>query len=373
MPQLSYADLDQTLAGQEPELVVVPAMWDVGSSAQRPVADWLRRHGPGVGTLMSVCDGAEVLADAGFLDGRRATANWANLAKWQRRHPDTEWVRGRRYVEDGNVLTSAGVTSGTAAALHVVRRYVGEAAGDRLADQIGYPDTRTGDEPEIPADRLSASDRALYVLGGAYSWGDKPKVGVVLSSGPSEIELASAFDVYPGPAFTSTTTSLGADGSTAPVRSEHGLLFIPRHGLSDAPPLDRLVVPGEDARSAVGPAVASWASTRGLDLEFVHADAGDGFPFDGALGSLARNTNAPLAGFTARLLEYPTSHLELVGAGWPVGWLFRPLAAGLVGLLAVAGLDRLVLVPALRRRRGPTPPPGPESPVPAATAVGGPR
>jgi FtsP/CotA-like multicopper oxidase with cupredoxin domain len=62
------------------------------------------------------------------------------------------------------------------------------------------------------------------------------------------------------------------------------------------------------------------------------------FPFDGALGSLARNTNAPLAGFTARLLEYPTSHLELAGAGWPVGWLFRPLAAGLVGLLLVVGL-----------------------------------
>jgi transcriptional regulator GlxA family with amidase domain len=90
------------------------------------------------------------------------------MAEWERRYQDAEWVRGLRYVEDGNVLTGAGVTSGVSATLRVVRGYVGEGAATALARKIGYPDQRLGEEPRIAADRLMASDRALYVLWGAY-------------------------------------------------------------------------------------------------------------------------------------------------------------------------------------------------------------
>src|ERR687894_1378927 len=118
LPQLSLAELDRRLKGEDPDVIVVPQMRDVGTPAHRPVAEWLREHAEGSGTVVSVCNGARVLADAGLLGGRRATANWANIAEWERRYPDTEWVRGLRYVEDGNVLTSAGVTSGINATLH---------------------------------------------------------------------------------------------------------------------------------------------------------------------------------------------------------------------------------------------------------------
>ena len=352
MPQLSLAELDRRLGGEDPEVIVVPAMWDVGSPEHRPVAEWLRKHAEGTGTVMSVCDGAEVLADAGLLDGRRATSNWANIAKWEQRYPDTEWVRGLRYVEDGNVMTAAGVTSGVSATLRVVRGYVGEEAAADLARKIGYPDQRIGDEPRIEADRLTASDRALYVLSGDYGW-DKPTVGVVLRDGLSEIELASVFDAYPGPAFTSKTTSLAPEGPRSPVRSEHGLLFVPRYDLEGAPPLDRLLVPGRDAASETDPAVRSWAQENGLELEYVHADAPAGFPFDATLRHLAEHENAPLARFLARLLEYPTDHLSLTGGGWPFAHLLRPLAVGLLGLVAVAALDRLVLTPVAKHLRHP--------------------
>ena len=352
LPQLSLAELDRRLEGEDPDVIVVPAMWDVGSAEQRPVAAWLKKHTEGAGTVMSVCDGAQVLADAGLLDGRRATANWANISRWEGRYPDTKWVRGRRYVDDGNLLTSAGVTSGTAAALRVVRGYVGEGGAADLARKIGYPDQRLGGEPRIPADRLTVSDRALYVLWGAYGWG-KPRVGVVLNEGTSEIELASAFDAYPGPAFTSKTTSLAPAGPRSPVESQHGLLFVPRHGLEDAPPLDRLLVPGRDAPSATDPQVRPWASEEGLKPEFVHADVPAGFPSDATFRDLADHENAPLAGFVARLLEYPTGHLDLTGRGWPLARLPQPLAVGLLGLAVVAAVDRLVLTPAARRLRRP--------------------
>jgi hypothetical protein len=139
------------------------------------------------------------------------------------------------------------------------------------------------------------------------------------------------------------------------VRSEHGLYFVPRHDLEGAPPLDRLLVPGRDAASETDPAVLSWARENGLETEFVHADAAAGFPFDATLQDLAEHENAPVASFLARLLEYPTGHLELAGDGWPFARLLRPIAVGLLGLAGVILLERLVLAPAtkrLRRSRG---------------------
>ncbi|MDQ3793365.1 MAG: DJ-1/PfpI family protein [Actinomycetota bacterium] len=351
LPQLSLAELDRRLGGEDPDVIVVPAMWDVGSPEHRPVAGWLREHAEGSGTVVSVCNGAEVLADAGLLAGRRATSNWANIAEWERSYPDTAWVRGRRYVEDGNVLTSAAVTSGISATLHVMRSYVGEEAATGLAREIGYPDQRLGDEPRIPANRLTASDKALYVLWAAYGWG-KPEIGVVLTGGTSEIELASVFDVYPGPVLTSNTTTLTPEGPRSLVTSEHGLYFVPRSDLDSAPGLDRVLVPGRTAPSATDPGVRSWAREKGLKLEFIHADAPAGFPFDATLSDLAEHENAPVAKFTARLLEYPIGHLGLAGGGWPFAHLLRPLAVGLLGLaLAVLG-DRL-LGPATKRFRHP--------------------
>jgi len=352
LPQLSLAQLDRRLGGEDPDVIVVPAMWGVGSPEHRPVAEWLREHTEGSRTVVSVCNGAEVLADAGLLAGRRATSNWANIAEWERSYPDTAWVRGRRYVEDGNVLTSAWVTSGISATLHVMRSYVGEEAATGLAREIGYPDQRLGDEPRIPVNRLTASDKALYVLWAAYGW-DKPEIGVVLTEGTSEIELASVFDVYPGPVFTSNTTSLALEGPRSPVRSEHGLLFVPRSDLGSAPPLDRVLVPGRSAPSVADPRVRSWARERGLEPEYVHADAPAGFPFEATLLDLAEHENAPVARFLARLLEYPIGHLGLAGGGWPFAHLLRPLAVGLLGLALAVLVDPLLGQATKRFRRSP--------------------
>jgi putative intracellular protease/amidase len=349
LPQLSLAELGQRLGGEDPDVIVVPEMSDIGSPGHRPVAEWLREHAEGSGTVVSVCNGAQVLADAGLLDGRRATANWANMAEWERRYPDTEWVRGLRYVEDGNVLTAAGVTSGIGATLHVIRGYVGEEAATALAQQIGYPDQRVGDEPRIPADRLTVSDRALYVLWTAYGWG-KPRIGVVLTEGTSEIELASVLDVYPGPVLTANTTTLTPEGPRSPVRSEHGLYFVPRSDLDSAPGFDRVFVPGRTVPSVTDPRVHSWAREKGLKLEFIHADAPAGFPLDATLSDLAKHENTPVARFSARLLEYPIGHLGLAGSGWPFAHLLRPLAVGFLGL-AIAVLTGRLLGPATKRFR----------------------
>jgi hypothetical protein len=159
------------------------------------------------------------------------------------------------------------------------------------------------------------------------------------------------FDVYPGPVFTANATALRPEGPRSPVRSEHGLYFVPRSDLARAPGLDRVLVPGRTAPSVTDPRVRSWAREKGLKLEFIHADAPAGFPFDATLSDLAEHENAPVARFTARLLEYPIGHLGLAGGGWPFAHLLRPLAVGLLGLVVVMALDRFLLTPWTKRLR----------------------
>jgi transcriptional regulator GlxA family with amidase domain len=67
--------------------------------------------------LVSVCTGAEVLAVAGLLDGRPATSHWLGLIGLRRDYPAVRWTDGVRYVDDGDVITTAGVLSGIDGAL----------------------------------------------------------------------------------------------------------------------------------------------------------------------------------------------------------------------------------------------------------------
>ena len=130
----------------------------------------------------------------------------------------------------------------------VVAKHLEEDAGRDLALRIGYPDQRLDTLPEIAAQRLTISDAALYATMVGFGWG-KDSIGVALSDGVGEIELASVFDVYPGQLFAADVTTLSAAGPKVAVTSRHGLTFIPRHGLDDAPTPDRVIVPGLDVGS----------------------------------------------------------------------------------------------------------------------------
>ena len=90
--------------------------------------------------LVSVCVGAEVLASAGLLEGRPATAHWLGLIGLRRSYPAVQWTDGVRYVDDGDVITAAGVLSGVDAALRVVERTVGQGAAEQAAAAVAWPD-----------------------------------------------------------------------------------------------------------------------------------------------------------------------------------------------------------------------------------------
>jgi len=76
------------------------------------VAEWIRQAAPNTGRVVSICGGAMLLAKAGLLDNRRATTHWRLLEQMQAQFPAVTVEKGPIYLQDGNIWTSAGVSSG---------------------------------------------------------------------------------------------------------------------------------------------------------------------------------------------------------------------------------------------------------------------
>jgi transcriptional regulator GlxA family with amidase domain len=338
VPDLTFAGLADLLGGGAPDVVVVPAMPDVGRSTSKPVTDWLDRQAAGGSLLLGVCNGAGVLASAGLLDGRAATAHWLRVDEFQEDHPAVDWVRGTRYVDDGDVITTAGILSGVDGTLRVVERLVGSQAAVEAAQATGWRHHRRGGAAPMAQAEVRPAD-AVVGVNTAFGW-DRDTIGVLLTDGVGEIELASVFDTY-GQSLAVRTRSVAP--GVEPVRSRHGLTFVPRADPTAADDLDRLVVPGADA-------ARRRVADRYADLAPAYPHREPGFPFDGVLRDLARTTDVATATWTARVLEYPTDHLVLSGPAWPWTHTLRPVALATLGVLAALGLVRAARSVRARRR-----------------------
>jgi transcriptional regulator GlxA family with amidase domain len=87
---------------------------------------------------MSVCTGALLLAETGLLNGRAATTHHAAYRELEVRYPQVRVKRGLRFVEDGNVASSGGLSCGIDLALHVVARYFGDDTAEQAAYNLEY-------------------------------------------------------------------------------------------------------------------------------------------------------------------------------------------------------------------------------------------
>ncbi|GAB3745444.1 DJ-1/PfpI family protein [Amycolatopsis oliviviridis] len=328
IPDLGFADLDRLLSSAAPDVVVVPALPDLGEPTTRPVTDWLKRQSSKGALLMSVCNGSGVLASAGLLDGRKATAHWIRIGGFDDEFPAVDWVRGTRYVDDGNIVTTAGILSGIDGALRVTERIAGTETARKTAEAIGWTRYSANSSPPMTQNTFGAADTVVG-FNTAFRW-DKPRLGVLLTSGIRELELAAVFDTY-GQSLAVETTALGLDGT--PIQSRHGLTFAPR-GTPVAGDLDRLIVPGADA-------AAKHAADRYSALSPVYLHATPGFPFDAVLEDLVRTTDTATTRWTARTLEYQTGHLALDGPAWPWTVTLRPFGLAVLGLLAAFGIRAL--------------------------------
>ncbi|WP_335970853.1 GlxA family transcriptional regulator [Streptomyces sp. CA2R106] len=153
----------------EADTVVVPAshewgeVYEEGRLGDELVAafDAIR---PGA-RVVSICTGSFLLAAAGLLDGRPATTHWSSAAHFQRLFPRVRVDPDVLYVDDGDVLTSAGVAAGIDLCLHIVRRDFGSAVANGVARRTVVPPHREGGQAQyvrrpLPEPQLAGTERA---------------------------------------------------------------------------------------------------------------------------------------------------------------------------------------------------------------------
>ena len=155
---------------RDPHTLLVPG----GEGTRRTgrdarLTDWLREHGPRAERLVSVCTGALLLAEAGLLDGRRATTHWAYCAKLARDHPAVEVDPDPIYIRDGQVATSAGVTSGIDLALALVEEDLGRETALALARHLVVFLRRPGNQAQFSA-QLAAQTARREPLREVQQW-----------------------------------------------------------------------------------------------------------------------------------------------------------------------------------------------------------
>jgi putative intracellular protease/amidase len=281
--------------------------------------------------ILSVCNGAEVLAAAGLLDERTATAHWSRLGTYAKRYPAVHWVAGKRFVQDGDITSTAGVTSGIPGALRVMADLAGPEEATRVGRLVGYPNWSLTQAPDIPTQSFASTDLPVG-LNAVMPWG-RPTLGIVLADGIGEIDVASSFEVY-DVSYAARPIPLSATGT---VTTKHGMV-LHTNTVADDPTPTALAVPGTAGTTDLDPTLRAWANRHHVPVDAVHG-AGNSPGFDGALEYLSSHAGRATAVSAAKMIDYPTTQLRLEGeAGLRIPML---LSLGLALVAAAAAAPTL--------------------------------
>jgi hypothetical protein len=303
--------------------------------------EWIAEQSGRGARILGVCSGSMVLAAAGLLDGHRATSHWSRLGALKQSHPEVQWLGGLRFVQDGRITTTAGVTSGIPGALKVMEDLVGAVEAERVGQLLNYPGWQVAGTAQIPVQSFAGSDIPVG-LNAVIPW-LRPTIGVGLFNGVGEIDVASAFEVY-NMSFAARTVAVGA---TDTVTTKHGLILltVPERQL---PPVDRFIAPGAARDQDIDPQLRNWAASRSTPVD-AFAGAGGVLGFDGAIEYLAQHTGRATALSAAKMIDYPTARLFLP-AGGTSARVPGLIALGLL-LAILTGSLPAVIRSALRGRR----------------------
>jgi len=120
------------------DVLLLPGGYGLVADDLDPMFDWVKRTYPSLKYLLTVCNGSWIAARAGILDGKRATSNKAGWATTKIVGPNVKWVSHARWVVDGNIWTSSGVTAGMDSAFAFVKQVYGAKEADKLAAELEY-------------------------------------------------------------------------------------------------------------------------------------------------------------------------------------------------------------------------------------------
>lgn len=127
--------------------IIIPG-WPIARAVPDRLRDVIiRAYGRGA-RILTICSGIEVLAACGLLDGKKATTHWKYTDRIRKHYPDIEVVPDVLYIDEGQILTSAGSAAGIDLCLHLIRRDFGPAAANTVARRLVVPPHRDGGQAQ---------------------------------------------------------------------------------------------------------------------------------------------------------------------------------------------------------------------------------
>lgn len=343
LPHYAFAEAPRS------DIIVVPAVLDPQSPK---LIEWLQTNRARAKWVLVVCEGARLAKSAGLLDGKSATSHALALPDLMEAPGSTRWLPGPRYVIDGNVITTAGVTGAVDGALFLVEKLFGAEEAVRLSDRLGWARTREEDPTgqraslaEAPS-ILRASDILQLYLRAGFEW-FRGAVGVLLYPGVSELGLAAPLELLARPQDWYLTT---VAASRTPVRTQHGIDLLAIDTVGTVLPLEFFITPSRGVNPDGSPTRADptqdtviqrWITEQPTPARsFLHDPAGASYA---QILALLQDRQGPaITDLVARLVEWrgPRPPSDAGTSAWPLRLWIRPFILGALFALLAAWIVR---------------------------------
>lgn len=234
-PGASVAEFDRRYPDGA-DYVVVPA---VKHAADPALLAWIGAQAAKGATMVGICNGSIVLANAGLTRGHRATGHWSTHAARIKQFPETTWLKNTRYVADGKLVTSAGISAAIPASLALVEAIGGSENAQALATRLGVASWSAAHDSD--AFRITFADRMTAAT--SYFLRPSDDIGIPVADGVDELALALSADAYTA-SLRGRVHALAQ--SSAPVTTRSGLMLVPSAIAGQGTPMD-WVLPAFDA------------------------------------------------------------------------------------------------------------------------------
>jgi transcriptional regulator GlxA family with amidase domain len=212
------------------DYVIVPAMSRDDDPA---VMAWLRQQSAKGAIVIGVCAGAKVVGAAGLLDGKGATTHWYYLRDLLKRSPTIDYVANRRFVMDGNVATTTGITASMPMMLTLIEAIAGREKAEAVANDLGLDRWDAG---HASAAFSFTRPFASSVLANTLAFWNRDEFGIALKPNVDEVSLALVADAW-SRTYRSKAVSFA---ETAAVETANGIRILPDRDAEDWP--DQAVV-----------------------------------------------------------------------------------------------------------------------------------
>ena len=261
-PSASAAQFDARFP-EGADYVIVPAMVNRNDPA---LLGWLSRQEGKGATIVSICDGALVVANAGLLNGHRATAHWATLSYRRKTYPDVRWIENTRYVADGRIVSSAGISAAIPVALALVEAIGGREKAVEVGRSVGTSEWTSIHNSQQFTPKLGRNLTAYATTNYFNHWLHRQEaIGLPVAPGVDEIGLALTADAY---TRSGRGKAYAIAASLKPIATTHGLVIVPdrldREGTSNR----RVSLPTSGNSPIIDIVLASVARDYGRSTAF---------------------------------------------------------------------------------------------------------